>query len=366
MSIAATKIWVKRKIMRTLAVVNQKGGCGKTTIAVNLAACLAACGERVLLMDTDPQGHASISLGIEPDELDLTTFNVLTDDEEDAAPVSAILVEAGDNLWLAPSNILLSAIEQQLAGKKQRESRLRNCLAKVSDSYDFCVIDCPPSVGILTMNALCAAQVALIPIDMSQLSLHGIEKLLETINVLCSRTAHYIRPRIVASMYDPRTRISQHLFSTLRRDFGESFCAAKIHRTVRLAEATMQGLPIRKYLPYSGAHEDFTDLALEIATDPDLFRIPAPFPARVLFSYMDPTAHEVIVAGDFNNWDPSERFKLVNKEGQWRLSVPLTPGKYRYRFIVDGRWREDPANPIQEIGEFGEKNSVIEVDRKSP
>jgi len=348
--------------MKTLAVVNQKGGCGKTTIAVNLAACMAASGKRVLLADMDPQGHTSIALGINADELDLTIYNALTDDEENTVPISEILIDADDNLRLAPSNILLSAIEQQLAGMRGREERLDACMADLSSSFDFCIIDCPPSVGILTMNALRAARAVLIPIDMSKLALHGIQKLLETINVLCSRTTHYINVRAIANMFDPRTRIAKQLLSALRKDFGKNLCRTTIHRTVRLPEAAMYGMPVRKFAPYSRSHEDFADLAAEIMGNAKLFEIPVPFPSRVLFSFFAPDARDVMVAGNFNNWVPSEQYKLVRVPGgKWRLSLPLNSGKYRYKFIVDGQWREDPLNPLQETDEFGRKNSILDV-----
>jgi chromosome partitioning protein len=349
--------------MKTLAVVNQKGGCGKTTVAVNLAACLSAAGERVLLVDMDPQGHAAMALGIGADGLETSVYNVLTNEEDDATVLSGVLVEIEENLWLAPANILLSAVEQQLAGQRGREDRLRKCLAEVVPSYDFCIIDSPPSVGLLTMNALRAAQVALIPIDMSQFSLQGTHRLLETISVLCSRTAHSIRARVVANVFDSRTNFSKRIHSMLSGDFGEILCKTVIHRTVKLAEGAMHGLPIRKHAPYSAAHEDFADLALEIATDPDLFNTPAPFPARVLFSYFDPSAHDVKVVGDFNDWFPSEHYKLMKQEdGKWSLHLPLNPGRYKYKFIVDGQWREDPANPNQETGEFNQKDSVLDVN----
>ena len=349
--------------MKVLAVVNQKGGCGKTTIAVNLAACLAVTGERVLLVDMDPQGHASLALGINVDELEVTMYNALTDDEKDIAPLSQVLVAADDNLWFAASNILLSAIEQQLAGKKGREDRLRNCLVEAIPSYDFCIIDCPPNLGILTINVLRAAQAILIPIDMSRFSLHGINRLLETIRVLCSRSAHSIRARAIANMFESRTNLSRQMLVTLGENFDDVLCNTMIRRTVKLAEAAMRGLPITKHAPHSTAHKDFANLAAEIVADSDMFQASTQFPARALFSYFDPEAHEIRVAGEFNNWRPSDRHRLLKKaDGKWSLQIPLMPGKYEYKFIIDGQWREDPANPNQKIGDHGQKNSVLEVN----
>jgi chromosome partitioning protein len=360
-TVVGAKRW-EHEGMKVIAVVNQKGGCGKTTISVNVAACLAAAGERVLVVDLDPQGHAGGALGIDSDHLEKTLYNVLAEDEDTAA-LYQVLIPIDENLTLAPSNILLSAVEQQLSGKKGREDRLRECLVEAVPHYDFCIIDSPPSVGILTMNALRAAQVALIPVDMSRFSLHGMQKLLETINVICARTSHSISVRVVANMYEPRTNFSRKILSSLTENFKDGLCRTVIHRTIKVAEGAMDGMPIRSFAPYSSAHEDFADLAHELGSDPRLFDTPAPFPACVLFSYFDENAGDVKLAGSFNSWAASDRYRLMkNGGGIWKLYIPLKPGKYQYKFIVDGQWKEDPENPSQAIGEFGQKNSVIEVN----
>jgi hypothetical protein len=214
------------------------------------------------------------------------------------------------------------------------------------------------------MNALRAARAALIPIDMSQLSLHGLHRLMDTISVLCTRTSHSLRARIVANAFDRRARIAERLLSTLREDFGEGICRTVIHGTIKLSEAAMRGIPIRRLAPYSTAHEDFADLATEIMDDVQLFEARAQFPAQAMFSYFDPGAREVIVAGDFNDWRPSERFRLNrDRDGRWTLKLPLAAGKYHYKFIVDGRSLEDPANPKRKIGERGQVMSIMDVSR---
>jgi chromosome partitioning protein len=346
--------------MRTLAVVNQKGGCGKTTIAVNLAACIAASGERVLLVDMDPQGHASVSLGIAPDSLELTVYNTLTDDKEDSFPVFKVLLGVDDNLWLVPADIQLSIMEDQLAGAMDGRDRLRTCLFEASPYYDFCIIDCPPNMGMLTMNALRAAQAALIPFDMNPLSLHGVRNLLEMIEYLRTQTGHSVRARIVANMFEPRTNISRILLSTLREDFGDHLCAVKIHRTIKLTEAAMQGMPVRKFAPYSLTHEDFADLALEIAEDSDLFATPIQFPARVLFSYFDANTSVTAAKGGPGNWRPAEH-SVFTKPADRKADLDrfLMPGNRHLEFIIARHCRRVSATPEWKFEKSGHRDPTF-------
>lgn len=347
--------------MRTLAVVNQKGGCGKTTIAVNLAACIAASGERVLLVDMDPQGHASISLGMDHDTLELTVYNVLTDDKGDNFPVFKVLLGADENLWLVPADIQLSIVEDQLAGAMDGKDRLRTCLFEASPYYDFCIIDCPPNMGILTMNALRAAQAALIPFDMNPLSLHGVRNLLEMIEYLEMQTGHSVQARIVANMYEPRTNLSRILLSALRDDFSDRLCAAKIHRTIKITEAAMRGIPVRRLAPYSPTHEDFADLALEIAQDSHLFPAPTQFPSRVMFSYFDPNISAAPTPGVPGKWFPVEN-SVFSKQAAWKADLDrlLMPGNEHLEFIIARHRRKISAPPGWTFEKFSRRDAAFE------
>src|SRR3954465_11637514 len=174
--------------MRTIAIINQKGGCGKTTTSINLAACLARLGEKTLLVDMDPQGHCAVGLAVPEEQIERTIFDALIDESLGrVAKVSEIVWQIASDFDLAPSNIKLSAFEQVFAGKSGREDRLSKALEPVRENYEWCIIDCPPSVGLLTFNALRACDEVIVPVESRAFSLHGLAKMMETLEVLKDR-----------------------------------------------------------------------------------------------------------------------------------------------------------------------------------
>jgi chromosome partitioning protein len=204
--------------MRVIAIVNQKGGCGKTTTTVNLAAALASDGARVLVIDLDPQAHATLALGVDPDKVDENLYEVLAE-PEGSGQLREIILEVGENLDLAPSGIVLSALEQKLASERveSRTERLSAALDSLPErTYDYALIDCPPNVGVLTFNALRAAGEVIIPLETSRFAIHGVEKLLETIALLTERIGHDLTVRILTTLYDGRTRCSRTTLAQIR------------------------------------------------------------------------------------------------------------------------------------------------------
>jgi len=195
--------------MRIIASANQKGGCGKTTTAINLSSSLSLKGKRVLLIDFDPQAHATMGLNITPSDLEKTIYDVITPKENESLGIEDILVPIKNNFDLAPSSLILSAVEQELSGMDGREDRLLKAIQALKEPYDYIVIDCPPSIGHLCFNALRACEEVIIPIDMSLFSLRGVAKLLEIIILLKDKIGHDVKSRALITMYDRRTRYSR-------------------------------------------------------------------------------------------------------------------------------------------------------------
>jgi chromosome partitioning protein len=464
--------------MRIIAIINQKGGCGKTTTSINLAACMARLGQKTLLVDLDPQGHCGTGLAVPEEQIERTIFDCLLDpaDTKDGKPA-----KLSDTVWqiatdfdLAPSNIKLSAFEQLFAGRAGREDRLARALDTVRDNYQWAIIDCPPSVGLITFNALKAADEVVVPVETGYFSLHGLAKMMETLELMRERCGKEVVIRVLPTLYDTRTKLAREVLSELRAKFREYLMESTVNFNTKLKEAASFGQPITEYDPGSRGYKDFVNLARELmghrpvevaSTDGEKLSRPAELVQRakqlaqltnyqfgknavptiphgvaasgtatatatmaapamatapsgngplagqlvagmvpnlsagglrpaspissspaaapvprttaekidafygvkqtndgVIFAARFENAREVLIAGDFNAWMPnSTPMHNPGRPGAWVSKLPLRPGRYRYRFVVDGKWVTDPHNTYVETNQYGELNNVIEV-----
>jgi chromosome partitioning protein len=252
---------------RIIAMCNQKGGVGKTTSTINLGAALAEFGRRVLLVDFDPQGALSVGLGMQPHQLERTTYNLLM---ERNVGIDEVLLKTGvPGMDLLPSNIDLSAAEVQLVNEVAREQTLARTLAPVRDDYDFVLIDCQPSLGLLTVNALTAANGVIIPLECEFFSLRGVALLIDTIEKVQQRLNPKLRLEgILATMYDGRTLHSREVYSRVLEAFGDKVFDTVISRTVRFPETTVAGEPITTWAPTSNGAVAYRELAMEVLSRP--------------------------------------------------------------------------------------------------
>jgi chromosome partitioning protein len=249
-------------LAKVIAIANQKGGVGKTTTAVNLSACLAYKGKKVIIIDIDPQGNTTSGFGIDKTRIEYSSYDVVINEIKlERALVSTVV----ENLRLCPSNMQLAGAEVELVSAISRETRLKEAIAEVKDRYDFILIDCPPSLGLLTLNSLAAADTILVPIQCEYYALEGLSQLMNTVTLV----QKHLNPRlevegVVLTMFDPRTNLSIQVVEEVKKYFKNKVYRAIIPRNVRLSEAPSYGLPIIQYDIKSKGAVSYLELADEV------------------------------------------------------------------------------------------------------
>jgi chromosome partitioning protein len=380
--------------MRSIAIVNQKGGCGKTITSINLSAFLAL-NKKVLLIDMDPQGHATLGLSPNFASISKTVSDLFVRKMDDRQHIglSDILYRVSDNLHLAPSDILLSGAPERLAGVVGREDILSEALESVRDRYDYVVIDCAPSVGLLTFNAVKACSEAIIPMDPSFFSLHGIGKALETFDLLDRETGHHVTARVLVTLYPGRSPFVKAVLEDVQNHLPGRCYQTFIRYSIKLAEAASHGLPITQYCRHCVGYDDYHSLAEEVLQQDAALSVPAPQeevvepqPARetattnwpwiespevtvtpegVVFTVEALSAERVQLVGDFSGWS-LEGSDMERSGRLWRKVLNLRPGRYLYRYVVDGNWQSDALNASVNPYPGGNGPILVEEETSGP
>ena len=251
-----------KEMGRTIVIANQKGGVGKTTTSINLSAALAEQGQKVLVIDMDPQGNTTSGLGVEKDEVENTVYELLLGE---CTIQECMQKEIFENLSILPANINLAGAEIELISAENKEYLLKNALDEVKDQYDFIIIDCPPSLNLLTINSMCAGDTVLVPIQCEYYALEGLSQLMHTIDLVKERLNPNLEMEgVVFTMYDARTNLSLQVVESVKNNLNQKVYKSIIPRNVRLAEAPSYGMPITKYDKRSTGAESYRLLAEEV------------------------------------------------------------------------------------------------------
>ena len=247
--------------MKIISIANQKGGCGKTTTSINLASALGQNGKRVLLIDLDPQAHASLGLNIECQD---SMYNVISKLTPRKLKMTDIIQRIEDSFDLVPSNILVGTLEQELADEIGRELKLTEVMKPLREKYDYILIDCPPSLGILTVNSIRVSDEIIIPVETSRFSLQGVDHVMDIVKLVRDRLNHNVKCRILITMFDSRLRHSFAMLDTFRKKFKDILFDTIIHINVKLKESAVMGMPVSCFDKYCRGSKDYYTLSKEI------------------------------------------------------------------------------------------------------
>jgi len=360
--------------LKIIAIANQKGGCGKTTTAINLAAAFAQKNKKTLLIDMDPQSHASLGLGtVKVDPKD-SVFSLFL---EEPRKIEEIATHIEPNLDLIASHIILSTVEHELKEREDGLMILTNTINRSGLKYDYVIIDCPPSLGFLTFNILRASNEIVVPVEASAFSILGVGKLISMVELIKIKLHHAPHIRGLVAMYDEYSDFSEKMLNKIRFIFKDRLLKTTISYDIAIRRSQEKAVSIYKCDPNSRAAHDYIALAEELLVEDrgasakniyqEMNRILHGVYGNVYskektFKFFAPKAKTVYVVGDFNNWQTDETSKLERgSEGEWERSFYLLPGRYRYKFVADGLWLWDPENGEKEKNPYGDFDSVFNL-----
>ncbi|MFC1479877.1 AAA family ATPase [Candidatus Omnitrophota bacterium] len=347
--------------MKIISIANQKGGCGKTTLAVNVAAALSRLGSETLLVDLDPQAHATFSLGYSKESSERkTSYDIFRAHFDNAdVPFDELVIKDREKLSFIPANMMLSAAEINLGSVNGAAAILSRTLSNTFfKEYEYVVIDSPPSFGFLTLNSMYAANMIIVPVDLSYFSFNGINGVYRVTSLLNTETGRSPAVFFVMNIYDQRSNFAKQFEVDAKKKLGQYLLPTKIRSSVRLREAARQGKTVFEYDSKCSAALDFYNLTSEILTawSKESNEIVREFLIHA------PKAGDVYVLGDFNDWQKTESSRLTKLEnGQWSAHFSLARGQYRYKFLVDDEWTPDPKNAEAKTNVFGTDDSVLKI-----